>query len=127
MCLYTLNKKPKIAEKDIIVYKWLTKDGHGPYYKVRNKQGKLLPFVKGYEYTEIDEVKINAHINIRKKKYYEINGGVFHAFINNDSVKSKYWITTFICYKMIIPKGTEYWVSIDNTQVASKTLIFPKR
>lgn len=27
MCLYTLDKKPKIAEKDIVVYKWLGKDG----------------------------------------------------------------------------------------------------
>ena len=110
MCLYIGNKKPMVAKKDIVVYKY-----------VGGSEGNYeTPF-------QNTPVKVNALMvaeggngNIAKENYekYVINGGAIHACTSSND--SDFVGNT--CLKAIIKEGTEFWVQDDFKQVAARSL-----
>ena len=110
MCLYVSNKKPLVAKKNIVVYK----------YVESSEEQYVTPFQR-------TPVKVNALMvaeggsgDIAKEclEKYIINGGVIHACTSsNDSDFDGY-----TCLKAIIKEGTEFWVEDDFKQVAARSL-----
>ena len=111
MCLCISNKKPLVAKKDIVVYKYV-KEQNGiyvtPYQNYPIQTNKVLsPSHKGE-----DIVGTTYH-------KYAIRGGAIHAYTSsNDSD----WVEGITCLKAIIKKGTEFWVQDDFKQVAARSL-----
>lgn len=116
MCLYTKCKKPKKAEKNIIVYKVLYKNGTSPY--------------RGFCYNLKNTYETNMRIvkSLFSNGLYVHEG--FHAFLSKKiSRKSdlfKYRTGTKI-FKCIIPKYGEYYISSDNTKIVSDSIIIKRR
>jgi len=112
--------RPKKAKEDIIVYKVISPNNYGRYRNLRDKNGKSMRWVPGYQYTELDKTNI-----VRDRNCSEIHGGMLHSKKTHSealALKS----CAFFQYKivkMIIPKGTNYYEN-DNEYV-SKSLIYP--
>lgn len=104
MCLYSETNNPKIAQQDIVCYKYVLKRKHHfrPYYhgnKVKYKFGKLY------------KIDVNLFINkVEKgKKWYLINDG-FHSYADIDVYDKKNPSGRDFCYiKCIIPQGSLYF------------------
>ena len=114
MCLRTQDREPRIAEKDIVCYKFLDEDLKSPYIRFQYKLGET--------YTEqLPYLEIYSDCSA-----YNIHGGVFHAY-RQIYLKTEY-IGFDICdaYKAIIPKGTEYWIGMDNDICARSIKIVRK-
>ena len=111
MCLCISNKKPLVAKKDIVVYKYV-KEQNGryvtPYQNYPIQTNKVLsPSHKGEDIVGTNYQK------------YSIRGGAIHACTaSNDSD----WVEGITCLKAIIKKGTEFWVQDDFKQVAARSL-----
>lgn len=126
MCLYTKQICPLRARKDIVCYK---------KFYVWNFSIQTLfqfyPIVKPKENhpTLMDDTDIplgfyRSDHCIRGSKY-KIFGGMIHAYKTKPKLVSK---LTSNCsriglYKCIIPKGTLYYVGIDNDICAKKMLV----
>ena len=110
MCLYIGNKKPLVAKKDIVVYKY-----------VQKRYCRYVTACQNYP-IQTNKVLYPSHssediVNTNFRKYI-INGGVIHACTSsNDSSFNGY-----ICLKAIIKEGTEFWVQDDFKQVAARSL-----
>lgn len=125
MCLYTEQKEAKIAQDDIIACKVLLvyPDGslHSPYQ--RSNDWKL------------DELYINSE-SIEVKEYWgylEYGKGFYHSYQNElackdlvnyferkiDRIKYDYEVRI---YKVIIPKGTEYFIG-QRSDICSRAII----
>ena len=114
MCLYTTQKKPTIAEKDIICYKIIHKDMTSLYHKdFKWELGKMY-----YSWMEA----IND-IEDRNKEIHQ----AFHSYETLEDLKKAYFIATSPCLtvKCTIPKGsTVYKGSHDDLKgYASNQLI----
>ena len=106
MCLYTKQTEPKIAEKDIICYK---------FYRRYNK---IL--ISPYQGFRAPEIGITANANLGKSyipendHYYDfkrVDEG-FHSFKTLEEVKHKvngYRNLDLVIFKCIIPKGSSYY------------------
>lgn len=114
MCLISLNKNPRIAEKDIVCYKWLDTyfgELYSPFvtipiiYKL-----KCLTFAKHYTKPRT----ING--------LTQVEGGYIHACI---SMLNWHMLTasTAYKYKAIIPKGARYYVGTDGDICADRIII----
>ena len=109
MCLYSEINKPKIAQQDIVCYKYVLKRKHHfrPYYhgnKVKYKFGKLY------------KIDINLFINKveKSKKWYHVNIG-FHSFGTILSYNKSNPNEDDCCYiKCIIPQGSLYFEEKDS-------------
>lgn len=115
MCLYTREIQPRVTKKDITVLKYVKlSDG-----------GMVSPF----QYTRIPANKVMKAYpenvsprpcseDIMGNNTYCIDSGAIHAKLERDS--------SFISSegrKAIIPAGTEYWISVDGTEVAARSMI----
>ena len=115
MCLYTKWKKPKKAEKDIIVYKILDKYCVSPY--------------RGFMYNL--GVKYNTDMesyNGQFTKGLYIHAG-FHAFTSKrallkSSLKKE---KSAIAFKCVIPKGSSYYISSCKKEIVSDSIIIKRR
>ena len=104
MCLYSETNNPKIAQQDIVCYKYVLKRKHHfrPYYhgnKVKYKFGKLY------------KIDVNLFINKVEKgeKWYLVNNG-FHSYADIDVYDKKNPDGHDFCYiKCIIPQGSLYF------------------
>ena len=110
MCLYIGNKKPLVAKKDIVVYKYVeSSDGNykTPFHAFPVKVNALMVAEGGSG----DIAKENC-------EKYSIHGGAIHActFSNDSDFEGN------TCLKAIIKKGTEFWVQDDFKQVAARSL-----
>ena len=109
MCLYSETNKPKIAQQDIVCYKYVIKDKHhfSPYYytdKAKYKFGKLYKIDANLFTKDID---CNSYL-------YLINNG-FHSYVNIQEFSKKDPETDSFCYiKCIIPKGSLYFEETNN-------------
>lgn len=120
MCFEVYNGyEPKVAKRDIWVWKAIKKSGAGIHYSLLIK-GKFEPWTRGYEYEESDFLS-----NLKQKGEWKNNIGI-HAL---HSCKTKYEADDQFwgCGKtvrMYIPKGAYY---LENeTQYVSNRLVFPK-
>lgn len=115
-------KKPKIAKKNILVYKVIGKNGDGCYRNlyITNEKGQTNrePWKRGFQYTELTPFKSAVH----KDLCVIVEGDAFH------SKKTKYSALDIkgydeIVVRMIIPKGALYYENI--REYVSSSLIFP--
>jgi hypothetical protein len=109
-------KKPKIATKDIVVYKRLMKYSNiSPHY--------YMFWKKGYRYDE-DSFGFSQ---IEKSYFYgdwrfEISKGL-HCYSSKKVAIANLFLDEKLI-EMIIPKGTEYFENEKNCEIVTKTLIW---
>lgn len=117
MCLYIGGKQNKfIAKNDIIVYKELTYDFYRKCWKTPYQH---LPI-------EFDKVLIPDSEKEEKEYGYKyiIEEGAIHT---RTSIKNRQYLENYNdAFKAIIPKGTEFWLQDDLSEIASKKLIITK-
>lgn len=126
MCLRTRKQKPLVAENDITVYKVLS---------IKSVE-KDTPSEDDFLYTPVTntKVKIGDFINAKLKTtylfrvfgVYEVGAEGVHSFINLRDARAmsiSHGSFTYKVFECTIPKGTEYWVGITTTEIASKKLL----
>lgn len=116
MCLYTKWKKPKKAEKDIIVYKVLSRNCISPY--------TCFVYNLGVKY-DTDMESFNSYFT--NGLYIEAG---FHAFTSKRAllrscVKERF--PTMVAFKCIIPKGSSYYISSCKKEIVSDSIIIKRR
>lgn len=114
MCLFTDQLEPKIADKDIVCYKFVERTKTKGVYK---------SVFKGFEYVirqlypnniNIKDVDNIIHFCLDLPRIYYIEEGMFHSYINtSDSLKSD---SQYAMLKCIIPKGAYYY---EDTNISS--------
>lgn len=120
MCLSSKWIFPRKAKEDIVVYKEVCCDKEGniysPYMFTKIGNIKNLPISFKAKYLDIEE-RIES---ILFQNLKSIGAGYIHSY-------SFPYSTHYSCYscmyKCIIPKGTKYHKSKDDTQYCSKKLI----
>ena len=112
MCLYTRWKKPKEAEKDIIVYKILDKNCVSPY--------RGFAYNLGVKY-DTNMESYNSYFN---NDLY-IKAG-FHAFTSKRALL-KSSLKSGVAFKCIIPKGSSYYISSCKKEIVSDSIIIKRR
>ena len=127
MCLDTNSNIPLIAEEDIVVYKVLMHRNGKDYAPVVTDTATLQSYIykKGANKARLKE-DINLTWNGRT---YAIGKGFLHAYTTNEEAEKSRtrWnccgltISHFVV-KMIIPKGTKYFVSTEGTEICTKQL-----
>lgn len=129
MCLYSKTNTPLIAEEDIVVYKVLMHRNGKDYAPVVSDTANLQSYIykKGANKARLKE-DISLTLDGRT---YAIGQGFLHAYTTNEEAeKSKTrWNCCFLTVsnfvvKMIVPKGTEYFVGIDEKDICAKQLIW---
>lgn len=113
MCLTTFQNEPYIAEKDIIIYKALFKSGKqiiSPFQEFSYILNKLYQ----------TDFRITLGLsNISVKNIYE----GFHGYRYKKYATSK-WIEV---YKCVIPKGSHYYISINQKEIVSNQIIIKRK
>lgn len=115
MCLYIREQQPRVAKEDITVLKYvliLAGNMVSPFQYTNiptNKVMKASP--KNVSPRPCDE-------DIMGNNIYCIDSGAIHAKLERvphfKKIKGR---------KAIIPAGTEYWISIDGTEIAARSMI----
>ena len=126
MCLYTKQRHPKVAEKDIVVYKVLDQRMGSPYYGLLYPLNeKRTSILKNYDWKweeaghKVYDVEEGLHAYTKRMAAY-----VKRHYLNRcDSEKD---FTTYSVYKAIIPKGAKYYIGLDN-DIASDALIVKRK
>lgn len=136
MCLKAHEGK-KIAEEDIVVYKIICKNTdvrNGKFmYEPPFEYGHFL-YKKGINSTATELEGIYQHCDDIDGPYTEVNFGFLHAFTNLDRAIFKMNVHfdnygagnrfyTYHVFKMVIPKGTEYFEGNDS-DICSKELLW---
>ena len=117
MCLYIRDTQPRVAERDIVVLKYLLRIERfaneryeSPFQKTPVTLGGLMvaqPETPSIEYVDTD---------LYGREIFSIKGGVIHAKLDESGDCGNY------CAKAIIPKGTEYWVNSFGTEIAARQM-----
>lgn len=112
MCLYIKGSRiPKIATRNIVVYKYFSK-----YWLNKNK---LVSPLIGYDYGEFNYSKVIKAKGLNWKAIkFIFRGRVYGGFIHC----CKY--DTGRCIKCIIPKGTLYYEGSDGELCARKLFVY---
>jgi len=120
MCLSSKWIFPRKAKEDIVVYKEVYCDKedniYSPYMFTKIGNIKNLPISFKAKYLDIEE-RIEW---ILFRNLNSIGAGYIHSY---SSPFSTHYSRHTCIYKCIIPKGTKYHKSIDDTQYCSKKLI----
>lgn len=117
MCLVTDWKEPKIAEKDIVCYKWYEKGYNNTYESPY--QRSPIPMFKVVTHTELDTPEIFNDVEsecyiykkmLDKDLIYKIHKG-YHSFATCEGACSDAtpYISDSIVVSCIIPKGAKYY------------------
>lgn len=113
MCLKTIEIEPSVAKKDIIVYKVL--------YKNKNQivsPCKRFPYILKKLY----QTDFGITIGISNDTLLFINEG-FHSYRYKNYAARLY----FNVYKCVIPKGSQYYISIDRQEIVSNQIIIKRK
>ena len=116
MCLYTREKLPRIAKRDIVCLKILSEESNGvyktPYQGVKVQlNSKIEASPKRVDISFSDNDCLNNTV-------YSVNGGVVHSVLLDEGrCKGRSCVK-----KAVIPKGTEYYLGCFGLEVASKEL-----
>ena len=107
MCLYTLWQKPKIADKDIKVFKVLqNRDGRllSPYYGAEYIPGKVK-WVKRFKLEDrllVESKFINSYTPTERIGMRVVHNGL-HSYARKPQI--------LYSYEAVIPKGSSYYLS----------------
>lgn len=118
MCLYTRNKQPTVASRDIKCLKYVTKIDNQYYSPCRNTKISInqvmiaSPSTPDINYSSTDYLNHNI---------YALNGGAIHAKMVESSDYGN------DCLLAIIPKGTEYWINPWGTDIAAKQMFITSK
>lgn len=118
MCLYTRNKQPMVASRDIKCLKYVVIKNdqyYSPYMKTKIDIDQVMiasPSTPNFYYLNTDEL----HHSI-----YTLNGGAIHAKMTESSDYGHN------CFLAIIPKGTEYWTNPWGTEIAAKQMLITSK
>lgn len=118
MCLYFRDKQPRIAKRDIVVLKYLDKDGERYKSPCRGTPVTLGKLMVAQPYTPNIMYECEG---LHGREIYSIGGGVIHARLSESNIYGNY------CAKAIIPKGTEYWIDSLGTNIAAKKMLIKKK
>lgn len=116
MCLYTREKLPRVAKRDIVCLKILNEESNGvyktPYQGVRVQlNSKIEASPKRVDISFSDNDCLDNTV-------YSVNGGAVHSVLLDEGrCKGSGCVK-----KAIIPKGTEYYLGCFGLEVASKEL-----
>lgn len=122
MRLTTYWRKPKIAKKDIVCYK---------YFRVID--GVLFSTYRFVKYKRgLNEAQGDPYIDSFKKFFKRATCFVYEGFIHcytnmtqpiaNATIYNTYGYKSVV-YKCIIPKGAKYYISCDKKQICATQLI----
>lgn len=144
MCLITKDSI-RIAERDIKCLKYIRVEGNNfwrPYFRYMEGPFKFNELVIPKEQVlinkEVPTITKNPieHLKLREAldstiiavKVYKVVYG-FHAYVFNESKFSDWDLTLKHSLKLcIIPKGSEYCIDLDNSEiVANKIIVFNSR
>lgn len=110
MCLTTCNKIPKIAERNIYCYKYLTSELLSPFLRFQYEFDKL--------YINKDQIDFGGFGG-----FCCIYSGVYHACVkSNIGLKERYKECI-----AIIPKGSEYWIGVSDDICSKQIIILSKK
>lgn len=118
MCLYIRDKQPRIADRDIVVLKYLRKEYNmykSPCQRTSVTLGQLLlakPGIPNISYASKD---------LYGREISSIGRGVIHATLNEGFDYGGNY-----CAKAIILKGTEYWIDSSGTEIAARQMVITK-
>lgn len=116
MCLSTKWKKPKKAERNIIVYKILDKDCISPYRGfIYNLGVKYNTDMKSCEDIFTDNIYVDDGFHAFTSKR-----ALLKSYIYEDSIST-------VAFKCIIPKGSSYYISSCKKQIVSDSIIIKRR
>lgn len=122
MCLYTYQRKPKLALKDIVVYKVLNKELKSPimyWYKY------ILDtiHVSGMSHTFVFNCYDGRPLfSVEKGLHSFRNKSAAHTLCKNlNEYRGRRY--RFYIYKAIIPMGSYYYVGDDNDIVSDRLII----
>lgn len=116
MCLVSSSSKPRIAKKNIIVYKFVL---------LENNQ-----YITPYLRDSLISDTTNQPKDVEKFGFrnYHIRGGYIHAFTSYEEAKhSLVWYGVHYSKTIIagvIPRGTKYFVSKNRKQICAETINF---
>lgn len=123
MCFYTRisansrKPKPKVAIQDIECWKIILKTGKGLFFSMRDKEGKLMKWVKGWHYYETDKTK---QFTLSKDySLWTISKG-FHSYKKEESAVPCSSEKRIRC---VIPKGALYYEN--DSQYCSNEIVYP--
>lgn len=118
--IYMINKLRQKAKTDIVVYKWLVERRNWSY-----KEGKIVSTYlsphRSYEYhrgTHYYQTGTGAFTFRPYGNSLEVNAGL-HAYTKRPRNPDRSY------FKMIVPKGSTYFISWDGKEIVSDNLIFP--
>lgn len=110
------SKKSLKAKKDIICYKILSWNNKSPNYKYKYLIGVTQPKIKLIVLNGHDELN---YINNGYHSYSSYLQGIKHLWCYSESYLS---YKHFSLRKFIIPKGTKYYFSEDDSEYVSETI-----
>lgn len=128
MCLCSETNIPKIAKKDIVCYKIIERISNNEYKSPY--QGDEIIFNKTIIASKPPKkfnIMPDVDIDLKTINDYYIGEGFIHAFIATRDARNHYYY--FLCregatiVKCIIPKGSRYFVNIDNTEICSDRMM----
>ena len=110
MCLYTINRKPFVAKRDYIVYKYLRKEGNNYVTPIQEKKVSLNDTIKA-------ELRTNYNNDSVIDYKIMVGSGFVHAVLcENESFNN------CIVFKAIIKKGTEFYISDSITDICAREI-----
>lgn len=126
MCLSTLQKKPKIAEKDIICYKIMYPLNNGIYrsiyYQMNYKLNTLYKTsMKRSLLTNCYDFKASVDTDNYPKKSVRYIGQGFHSAKTRKRL-GDIWDSARLL-KCIIPKGAKYYEGISDLLVSDQIIL----
>lgn len=124
MCLYTLQDKPFVAEKDIVCYKELVLDESNKFVTPVMKRNIPDAVITGRRLYRARGLFRRA----RKSQHFPniniVDRGWVHTYSKTPNFfQSRRYNVWFEC---VIPKGTKYWKSQDGVEYASRSIRFVK-
>ena len=106
MCLYTINRKPFVAKRDYIVYKYLRKEGNNYVTPFQEKIVRLQDTIKA-------ELKTNYENDNGHR--IMVGAGFVHAVLRE-------YKNYDIAFKAIIKKGTEFYIGEDISDICAREI-----
>ena len=135
MCLISNTNTPLIAKEDIVVYKIIMRKNNKDYAPVVSEDEELPHYIykKG-----VNKARFKEDVSWAWNCYYRIGKGFLHAYTTKDIAEKNCdrwnaWVgrsnlCTGVKYhfvvRMIIPKGTEYFNSVEGDEICAKELIW---
>ena len=132
MCLFTEEREPRIADRDITCYKIVSVRG-GKYYTPYVKRRIQKRYIIGRDlYCAHGELNIKncsnafyvAHRFANNNQFFAIGKGFIHTCGGTAEEAFKHVGSDQQLFECIIPKGTEYYVGYEGYVLASKVIRF---